>query len=157
MLEGPSEAPILSLGQTAERTRVVAAADLEAFATLSGDSNPLHLDEAYAAATPFKGRVAHGMLLGAWISAVLGTELPGPGAVYVSQTLRFKRAVRIGDVAVVRVEVVELDAAVGHAVLSTRCLVRNKVMADGEAVVRLPRARAALAQSGSKLLDELGN
>ena len=157
MPEGPSEAPILSLGQSAERTRVVAGADLEAFAAVSGDSNPLHLDEAYAAATPFKGRVAHGMLLGAWISAVLGTELPGPGAVYVSQTLRFKRAVRIGDVAVVRVEVVELDAAVGHAVLSTLCLVRNKVMAEGEAVVRLPRARAALVQPGSKPLEDLGD
>jgi 3-hydroxybutyryl-CoA dehydratase len=134
------EIEALTVGQSAERMRVVSAADLDAFAAVSGDSNPLHLDEAYAATTPFKGRVAHGMLLGAWISAVLGTELPGPGAVYVSQTLRFKRAVRIGDEATVRVEVTEMDEAAGHAVLSTRCLVKGKVMADGEAVVRLPRA-----------------
>jgi 3-hydroxybutyryl-CoA dehydratase len=131
----------LTIGQTAERTRVVVAADLDAFAAVSGDSNPLHLDEAYAVQTPFRGRVAHGMLLGAWISAVLGTELPGPGAVYVSQTLRFKRAVRIGDEATVRVEVIEMDDEAGHAVLSTLCLVKGKVMAEGEAVARLPRSR----------------
>jgi 3-hydroxybutyryl-CoA dehydratase len=145
MAEAAPMALMLAVGQVAERTRVVAAADLDRFAAVSGDTNPLHLDEAYAAATPFRGRVAHGMLLGAWISAVLGTELPGPGAIYVSQTLSFKRAVRIGDTLVTRVEVASIDAAAGHAVLATRCLVRNKVMAEGEAVVRLPKAASVEA------------
>jgi 3-hydroxybutyryl-CoA dehydratase len=141
--------PRLELGQSAERVRLVASADLEAFAAVSGDTNPLHLDEAYAATTAFKGRVAHGMLLGAWISALIGTELPGPGAIYVSQTLTFKRAVRIGDEVITRVEVTQLDEAAGHAVLATCCLVRGKAMAQGEAVVRLPKPpRAAAPRPG---------
>ena len=129
----------LAVGQAVERVRVVTSADLEAFAAVSGDDNPLHLDETYAATTAFRGRVAHGMLLGAWISAVIGTELPGPGAIYVSQSLSFRRAVRIGDQVVTRVEVMLMDEAAGHAVLSTRSLVKTKVMAEGEAVVRLPK------------------
>ena len=68
-----------------------------AFAAVTGDTNPVHMDEAYAAATPFKGRIAHGMLSAGFISAVLGVELPGPGAIYLSQSLRFRRPVRIGD------------------------------------------------------------
>jgi 3-hydroxybutyryl-CoA dehydratase len=144
--------PMLTVGQAAQRVRLVAAADLEAFAAVSGDTNPLHLDEAYAATTAFKGRVAHGMLLGAWISALIGTELPGPGAIYVSQTLSFKRAVRIGDEVTTRVEVSQLDEAAGHAVLTTRCLVRNKVMAEGEAVVRLPKPpRAPASAAGQEI------
>ena len=81
----------LTLDQSAQIARTVGAADVEAFAAVSGDDNPLHLDEAYAATTPFKRRIAHGMLTGAYISAVLGTRLPGPGSVYVSQNLRFRQ------------------------------------------------------------------
>ena len=80
----------LEVGQSAELTRTVAEGDLAAFAAVTGDDNPLHLDEAYAATTPFKGRIAHGMLSAGYISAVLGTQLPGPGAVYVSQSLSFQ-------------------------------------------------------------------
>ena len=93
----------LRVGQTAEITRVVGAADIEAFAAVSGDNNPVHLDEAYARGTPFGGRIAHGMLAAAYISAVLGTELPGPGAIYLSQSLRFRRPVKIGDPVTARV------------------------------------------------------
>jgi 3-hydroxybutyryl-CoA dehydratase len=129
----------LSLGQSAEITRVVGAADIEAFAAVSGDSNPLHLDEAYAAATPFGARIAHGMLSAAYISAVLGGRLPGPGAIYLSQSLRFRRPVRIGDPVMTRVTVEALDDKRGHATLSTLCQVNGKTVVDGEAVLMVPR------------------
>src|SRR5213078_4678092 len=102
---------------------VVGAGDIEAFAAVSGDVNPVHLDEAYAKATPFGGRIAHGMLGAAYISAVLGNKLPGPGAIYLSQSLRFRRPVRIGDPVTAKVTVKALDADKGHATLTTACLV----------------------------------
>ena len=136
----------LEIGQAAERIHVVTEHDVQAFAALSGDSNPLHLDEAFAKATDFKGRVAHGMLSGALISAVLGTELPGPGAIYVSQTLNFRRPVRIGDAVVTRVEVTDIDEAKGRVTLSTVCKVNRKTVVDGEAVVLVAR-RAESAEA----------
>lgn len=129
----------LSVGQSAEITRLVEAADLAAFAQISGDTNPVHLDEAYARTTPFGGRIAHGMLTAAYISAVLGVRLPGPGAVYLSQSLRFRRPVRIGDVVTARVEVAGLDLRRGHASLTTVCLVDGRKVVEGEAVVMVPR------------------
>lgn len=129
----------LEVGQQAELTRQVSEADIAAFAAVSGDDNPLHLDHAFAETTPFKGRIAHGMLSAACISAVLGTRLPGPGAVYVSQSLRFKRPVRIGDTLTARATVEAVDAAKGHATLATVCLVNGKTAVDGEAVVSVPR------------------
>jgi 3-hydroxybutyryl-CoA dehydratase len=132
----------VAVGESAERTVVVREADLQAFAAVSGDTNPLHLDEAFAQATPFKGRIAHGMLSAAYISAVLGTELPGPGAVYVSQTLTFKRPVRVGDALTVRVEVKAVDAAAGRITLSTVCSLGRKAAVVGEAEVSFPRRPA---------------
>src|SRR6185312_1381758 len=99
----------LEVGQSAELKRTVAEADLVAFAEVTGDDNPLHLDEAYAATTQFKGRIAHGMLSAGYISAVLGTRLPGPGAIYVSQSLSFKRPVRIGDEVTAEAKVAAID------------------------------------------------
>jgi 3-hydroxybutyryl-CoA dehydratase len=132
----------LSLGQTAEMSRVVGAADIEAFAEISGDTNPVHLDEAYAATTTFGERIAHGMLSAAYISAVLGTKLPGPGAIYLSQSLRFRRPVRIGDLVTARATVKALDAAKGRVTLETVCVVDGKTVADGEALVIAPRRDA---------------
>ena len=132
----------LTLDQSAQIARTVGAADVEAFAAVSGDDNPLHLDEAYAATTPFKRRIAHGMLTGAYISAVLGSRLPGPGAVYVSQTLRFRRPVGLGDEVTTKVTVRELDARRGHATFATVCTVAGKTVADGEAVVLVPKREA---------------
>ena len=128
----------LSVGQSAEITAVVGAADIEAFAAISGDTNPLHLDEAYAATTPFGGRVAHGMLTAAYISAVVGTRLPGPGGIYLTQSLRFRRPVKIGDPVTAIVTVKALDSR-GHATLTTVCKVHGKTVVDGEAVVMVPR------------------
>lgn len=126
-------------GQSAETLKIVGAADVEAFAAVSGDTNPVHLDEAYAATTPFQHRIAHGMLSGAYISAVLGVRLPGPGAIYLSQSLRFRRPVKLGDPVVTRVTVQSLDARRGHVTLATVCQVDGKTVVDGEAVVMVPR------------------
>lgn len=98
----------LQLGMEATVARTVSEADIQAFAEVTGDKNPVHLDEAYAAKTMFKGRIAHGMLSAGYISAVFGMELPGPGAIYVSQTLNFKAPVRIGDHVIAKVTVAEL-------------------------------------------------
>ena len=129
----------LEVGQSAERTVTVQDQDIVAFARVSGDHNPLHLDEEYARTTVFKSRIAHGMLAGAYISATLADQLPGPGAVYVAQTLNFKRAIRIGDAVRVQVTVKSLDPKEGLAVLSTGCFVGRKSMVDGEATVMVPR------------------
>lgn len=129
----------LAVGQTAEVSHVVGARDLELFAEVSGDTNPVHLDEAYAKTTPFGGRIAHGMLSAGYISAVLGTKLPGPGAIYLSQSLRFRRPVRIGDEVTARVTIKSLDEKRGHVTLETVCLVGGKTVMDGEALVMAPK------------------
>ena len=129
----------LSLGQTAELQHVVTDADIRAFAEVSGDNNPVHLDETYAAATPFKTRIAHGMLSAGYISAILGTRLPGPGAIYISQTMNFKRPVRVGDEVTTRATVSAIDAERARVTLSTVCEVGGKPVVEGEAVVMVPR------------------
>ncbi len=132
----------LSVGQSAERVRVVGEADIVAFADVTGDTNPVHLDADYAAATSFGQRIAHGMLSAGYISAVLGTQLPGPGAIYLSQSLRFKRPVKIGDEVVAQVTVTEINAAKAQVTLATVCKVNGKAVVDGEAVVMVPRKAA---------------
>ncbi len=132
----------LSIGQSAEMTRVVGASDIEAFAEISGDTNPVHLDEAYAKTTQFGERIAHGMLSAAYVSAVLGTKLPGPGAIYLTQSVRFRRPVRIGDKVTARVSVKALDEQRGQVTLETICEVDGKTVMDGEAVVVAPRQQA---------------
>ena len=132
----------LSLEQTASRVFVIDDAAISAFADVSTDHNPVHVDEAFAAASPFKGRIAHGMLLGAYISATLASDLPGRGAIYVSQTLNFRRAVRPGDEATVTVTISDIDAKSGHVTLATIVKVRNKTMLDGTAVVIAPKRPA---------------
>ncbi|MBV8683206.1 MAG: MaoC family dehydratase [Caulobacteraceae bacterium] len=132
----------LVIGRHAERRNLVTAAEIEAFAKVTGDENPIHLDEAYAAQTRFGGRVAHGMLTAGFISAVLGNDLPGRGAVYLSQTLRFRRPVRIGDEVVSRVEVTEINETRARVSLKTVCMVAGEVVVDGEAVVLAPRRGA---------------
>ena len=132
----------LSIGQAAEMSRVVGAADIEAFAEVSGDNNPVHLDEAYAKTTTFGERIAHGMLSAGYISALLGTRLPGPGCIYLSQSLRFRRPVKIGDLVLARVTVKTLDGDRGHVTLDTVCEVSGKTVIDGEALVIAPRRAA---------------
>ena len=132
----------LTVGQSAERAFEVTGATLEAFAEVSGDNNPVHLDEAYAKTTTFGERIAHGMLSAGYISALLGTRLPGPGCIYLSQSLRFRRPVKIGDLVVARATVKTLDASRGHVTLDTFCEVGGKTVVDGEALVIAPRRPA---------------
>jgi 3-hydroxybutyryl-CoA dehydratase len=142
MDEAPVEHPDLALGDSAERLFRIDDEAVRAFAVVSGDHNPLHLDDDYARKTLVRGRVAHGMLLGAHISAVLGDTLPGPGAIYLSQTLQFEHPVRIPSELKVRVEVVELGKH-RRATLATVCTVGDQVVARGWAEVIPPRARKA--------------
>ena len=102
----------LSIGDSAEMSFAVTESVIEKFAEVSGDDNPVHLDEAYAKTTPFGTRIAHGMLSAGYISATIGTKLPGYGSIYLSQTMRFRRPVKIGDEVVVRAVITALDAEV---------------------------------------------
>ena len=132
----------LSVGQSAHRARTVTEADITAFAAVTGDQNPVHVDEAYAAGTQFKGRIAHGMLSAGYISAVIGVDLPGPGAIYLSQSLSFRRPVRIGDLVTARAEITAIDQAKARVTLTTTCLVGGKTVVEGEAVILAPRRAA---------------
>lgn len=132
----------LSIGQTAERSHTVTEATIAAFAEVSGDHNPVHLDAEFAATTSFKERIAHGMLSAAYISAVLGNDLPGPGAIYLSQTLNFRRPVKIGDVVTARVTVAAIDAEKARVTFTTVCEVAGKAVVTGEAVILAPRRDA---------------
>jgi 3-hydroxybutyryl-CoA dehydratase len=133
----------LETGMEASFQKVVTDADIVAFANVSGDKNPVHLDEAYAARTMFKGRIAHGMLTAGYISAVFGMEMPGPGAIYVSQTLNFKAPVRIGDTVIAKVKLVELIPGKRRARFECQCLVAGKAVLEGEAVLMVPARPAA--------------
>ena len=133
----------LSVGQSAELTRTVAEGDLAAFAEVTGDNNPVHLDAEYAAGTAFKERIAHGMLSAGYISAVIGTKLPGPGAIYVAQTLRFRRPVKIGDAVTATATVSAIDTAKARITLATVCTVGGKAVLEGEAKIMVPRRTPA--------------
>jgi len=128
----------LSVGQEASLSKTVTEADIAAFAEISGDKNPVHLDAQYAAGTIFKERIAHGMLSAAYISAVFGMKLPGPGAIYISQTLSFKAPVKIGDTVITSVKVVELIPEKKRARFECVCSVNGKPVVQGEAVLMVP-------------------
>ena len=132
----------ISLGQTASFSKLVEEKDIQMFSAVSGDVNPVHLDEEFAAGTMFKGRIAHGMLTGAVISAALAMELPGPGCIYLGQTLRFTRPVKIGDRITARLEVTAKRD--DKKIITLACEVSNqdgKVVASGEAQVLASRKK----------------
>jgi 3-hydroxybutyryl-CoA dehydratase len=128
----------LAVGMTAAYARTVTEADIVMFAGVSGDTNPVHVNQEYARSTVFKGPIAHGMLTASFISTVLGTKLPGPGCIYLSQDLRFRAPVHIGDTVRAEVKVSEIVAEKKRVVLTTRCTVGDKVVLDGTAVVMVP-------------------
>ena len=136
------ETEALAVGQTFERTFLASDDKVRAFADVSEDRNPVHLDEEAGAKSLFKGRIAHGMLLGAFISATLGENLPGPGSIYLAQTLEFTHPVRIGDTVTVRVEVLSLERS--RAVIQTQAFVGAQMVCKGEATVVPPRRRKAV-------------
>ena len=130
----------LRVGMTERLRKTIAASDVVGFAQLTGDRNPVHLSEHFAARTPFGRRIAHGLYTASLISAVLGTRLPGPGAIYISQTLNFRAPVKIGDTVTVTVTVAELMPEKSRARLSCVCAVGGETVLDGEALVKVPSA-----------------
>ncbi len=133
----------LELGQQAMFGKTVTEADIAAFAGVSGDTNPIHLHDGFARTTRFGQRIAHGMLSGSFISTVIGTKLPGPGAVYISQTMNFMAPVKIGDTVTAVATVAAIDDKRRRVTLKTQCLCGDTVVIDGEAVVLVPRRAAA--------------
>jgi 3-hydroxybutyryl-CoA dehydratase len=133
----------LSLGMTETYRKEVKSSDVIGFAEITGDRNPIHLSEHFAAKTPFGSRIAHGLYTAGLISAVIGTRLPGPGAIYLSQTLNFKAPVRIGDIVEASVEVAELNPQGRRARLICRCMVGSTLVLEGEALVKVPQRPAA--------------
>ncbi len=128
----------LAIGQSDSLMRTIMARDVALFADVSGDDNPIHLSDSYAANTRFGQRIAHGMFTASLVSALLGTRLPGPGAIYLSQTLTFLAPVKIGDIVMAKVEVVELVIDKRRARLFCECLVDGKPVLEGEAWIALP-------------------
>ncbi len=125
----------LRVGMSAVFGKTITEADIQSFAGVSGDTNPLHLHDDFARGTMFKGRIAHGMLSASFISTVVGTKLPGPGAVYVSQTLNFRAPVRVGDCVTARATIREILAEKRRVKFDTVCTVGDKVVLDGEATI----------------------
>ena len=131
----------LTIGQTAESLNTVTQAEIQAFAAVSGDHNPVHLDPAFAATTPFKGVIAHGMLSAAYISAIVGTEMPGKGTNYMGQNLKFLAPVRPGDQVRTVVTVKEIVAEKRRVICQTACYVGDTMVIDGEATLMVPTQR----------------
>lgn len=131
---------MMEVGMSASRTRTITGHEVALFAEATGDENPLHLDEAYAAGTQFGRPIAHGMLVASLISAVLANDLPGPGALYASQTLRFPAPVYVGETVTAVVEVIKVRSRT--VTLGTTCTKADGTLViEGEAVVFLPKGR----------------
>lgn len=131
----------LEIGMTRHLTKVIADSDIQMFAEISTDHNPVHLDESYARDTIFGGRIAHGMLTAALISAVIGEQLPGHGTVYLAQSLKFLAPVRPGDQVCAQVSVTAIDHARRRVTLECGCTVGNTLVLKGEALVLAPSAK----------------
>ncbi|NWH07547.1 MAG: MaoC family dehydratase [Alphaproteobacteria bacterium] len=132
---------LITPGLSSSFDKVVSERDITMFGEVTGDMNPVHFDEAYATATPFKGRIAHGMLGGSLFSTILGTRLPGPGTIYMGQTLKFKAPVRIGDRVTATCTVREVVPEKRRVTLDCIARVGDLVVIEGEALVLAP-ARA---------------
>ena len=128
----------IEIGMNVSYSQTITDADIKAFSGISGDRNPVHLDEQYAEKSRYKKRIAHGLMTASYFSALFGTKIPGEGCVYVSQSLNFKRPVYIGDTVVATVEVISVDLAKKRVFFRTTCKVKNKVVTDVEAELFVP-------------------
>lgn len=128
----------LKVGQSSSVTKKVTERDIELFGEVSGDRNPVHFDEAYAKTTMFKTRIAHGMLSASFFSTILGTQLPGPGTIYMSQTLRFKAPVKIGETVTATCTVKDIAKEKKRVTLDCVAKVGETVVVEGEALVMAP-------------------
>lgn len=129
---------LIAVGETATYAKKVSERDIELFGEVTGDMNPVHFDETYAATTPFKTRIAHGMLSGSFFSTILGTQLPGPGTIYMAQTLKFKAPVRIGDEVVATMTVREIVPEKRRVTFVCEARVGDTIVIEGEALVLAP-------------------
>ncbi|OEO23870.1 3-hydroxybutyryl-CoA dehydratase [Pseudomonas sp. J237] len=129
----------LTVGQTASYSKTVEERDVQLFAAVSGDNNPVHLDPEFAAESMFKERIAHGMFSGALISAAVACELPGPGTIYLGQTMRFTLPVKLGDTLTVRLEILEKLPKFRVRIATKVFNQRDEMVVDGEAEILAPR------------------
>lgn len=130
-----------SIGMSATFSKTITEADIVLFAGVSGDNNAIHINHEFAQATPFAGRIAHGMLTASVISAAVANKLPGPGAIYINQSLNFRAPVKPGDTVHATVTVKEILSEKKRVLLETVCKVRNQVVIDGEALVKVDSAQ----------------
>jgi 3-hydroxybutyryl-CoA dehydratase len=128
----------IAVGDSAEITKRMSLEMVTAFAGISEDFNPVHLDAEYASKSRYKAQIIHGLMASSLFSGLFGTELPGEGCVYKSQNIRFKRPIYVGDEVTARVEVVDVDISKKVISFTTRCLVNGKVMIDGESEIFVP-------------------
>lgn len=137
----------LAVGMSAFFGKTVSDADLVLFAGVSGDTNPMHINNDFASGTLFGGPIVHGMLTASFISTVIGTRLPGPGCIYLTQSLRFKAPVRVGDTVQVRATIKDINLERRRTTIDTVCTVGETVVLDGEALILVPsRVQAVAAQ-----------
>lgn len=128
----------IEIGMSVSYSQTITDSDVKTFAGLSGDHNPVHVDEEYAAASRFKKRIAHGLISGSFFSALFGTKLPGPGCVYVSQSFQFKKPVYLGDTVCAIAEVTGLDKTKRRVFFRTTCKVGHRIVIDGTAELYVP-------------------
>ena len=128
----------LKIGTTDEFSKTISEADIQTFADVSGDKNPVHLNPEYAKSTIFKGCIAHGILTASFVSTVIGTRMPGPGCIYVAQNLKFKAPVRAGDTVKAVCTVTELNEKRKFAEIKTQCFVGDTLVVDGNATIMVP-------------------
>jgi len=129
----------IRIGMSESYTQVITDTDIRLFADISGDKNPVHLSDEYAASSPFKKRIAHGMISASFFSALFGTRLPGEGCVYVKQDLTFRKPVYIGDSVVATVTVIDIDVKKRRVFFNTICKVETKIVISGKAELYVPK------------------
>lgn len=145
----------LQVGMTAVHGKTVTDADVLMFTGVSGDTNPLHLNRDFAGGTPFGEPIVHGMLTASLISTLIGTRLPGPGCIYMDQSLKFTAPVRVGDTVIARATIQEMDRERPYVIMETTCEVDGEIVLKGKAKIKVPRrsngnnlARSTKGQNG---------
>lgn len=131
----------IKIGMSESYSQTISEADVKAYAGISGDRNPVHMDDEYAEKSRYKKRIAHGMISSSFFSALFGTKLPGPGCVYVNQSLNFKRPVYIGDTVTAIITVTKIDEIKSRVYFDTICKVKNKIVIDGQAELYIPKEK----------------
>jgi 3-hydroxybutyryl-CoA dehydratase len=138
MINKPLDISDLRVGMIESYTQIICDKDINSFAEISGDRNPVHLDDEYAKNTIFKKRIAHGFMSASFFSALFGTRLPGEGCVYVSQQLFFKKPIYIGDQVTAYIELIDINVKKRRAFFDTYCKVNGRIVIDGKAEIYIP-------------------